>query len=207
MPAHAGATSSVIPAQAGIQNPQILFHFLPREIYMSSFKGYSLLETLIVILFISITILFAIPSFHSFFNYKANQNKGFEFLHIMQLARNSALAQNAKVTLCGSSNLYECSDEWEKGYMLKKDDEILYRAHFDGSGKIFKRIFPKNTQTLEFFPEIGSNIENATFWYCEQHSNYPSWAVVLNQAGRARIVFPNQSNKIIDSQGKPLNCI
>jgi hypothetical protein len=37
--------------------------------------------------------------------------------------------------------------------------------------------------------------ENGSFWYCEPHEKNPAWMLVVNQAGRGRLVLSEKVDR------------
>lgn len=126
----------------------------------------------------------------------------------LQLARSEAIKRSAQVTVCKSSNGSACSGtaDWQNGWIVFVDtdgDETV------DSGETVIRV----RQTLEggatlrygtsydyvYYKSDGSAWPNATFTFCDARGASGARAIIVTQAGRARI-----SNK--SSSGGALSC-
>ena len=63
------------------------------------------------------------------------------------------------------------------------------------------RAFPKNRTHLQFLPTGMTHAENGTFWSCDKEQ--VRWAIVVSQAGRARMVLPDKNGKV----GADVSCV
>lgn len=159
-------------------------------------RGFSLVEVMMVLAIITIMCAFALPAKKYFFDGFSTRLAGSQLLYAIQLARSEAILRGEKVTLCGSVDQQTCSSEWREGYLIKSADKIISSAHFTSrNGALYWRHYPYYRETLEFLPTGFANIENGTFYFYSADQSKAAWAIVINQAGRARLTFSFQSIK------------
>jgi len=132
-------------------------------------RGFYLVEVIITLLIIGIVCAIVIPIQKNFTQRSAAQVAGSALFHAIELARSDALLHGRAV-------------------------KISY--NFRSEGVIFWRAFPNTHQSLEFLPTGFLKAENGTFWYCLKQEKNPRWAIVLNQSGRARMVYPDAEGRV-----------
>lgn len=163
-------------------------------------QGFSLLEMLIVISLIGIITAILIPSQKYLFQSSVAQTTGEQLFHAIQVARNEAILKGEPIVLCKA-------EEWHKGYFIKTHDKVIYSfPRIASEGVIHWRAFPSHRDDLEFLPTGFSKVENGTFWFCLKSKLNPLWAIFLNQAGRARMVYPDRDGRIYDSRQMLIKC-
>ncbi|HSW93269.1 MAG TPA: GspH/FimT family pseudopilin [Gammaproteobacteria bacterium] len=155
----------------------------------SKMRGFTLLELLTVL---GIIALLSIVGFSGiiFFSQKSESDVAeSNLINAIQLTRAEAIARHEKVILCGSPDQVECSPDWDKGYLIKTASRILYHfpAHTDNQ-RLQWRSFPTHKPQLEFLPDGLSYFQNGTFRFYQKEATAPDWAVVLNKAGRVRVM-------------------
>lgn len=170
-------------------------------------RGFSLIELMMVLM---IAGVFSVMGFEGKFFWQKTQAEVLQsqLFNAISLTRSEAIVHHDKIILCGSLDQATCSDQWQSGYIIKTDNEIIY--HFQNlsvKGKLYWRSFPDNKQQLEFMPDGLPNSENGTFWFCCVDAVEPVWAIILNKSGRPRVVYPDSDGNIKDSKGKSLVCL
>jgi len=167
---------------------------------MKQESGFSLIEILIVISLISIITTITITSQKYLFQSSTTKTAAAQLLHAIQIARNQAIIKNKPVILCKTG-------EWQNGYIIKMQSKKLYIfSNSIPDGIIHWRAFPSHREDLEFLPTGYSRIENGTFWLCFKSKKSPAWAIMLNQAGRARMIYPDQKGNIYDGKQMLIQC-
>ena len=170
------------------------------------FRGFSLIELLIVIAMISILLLLAVPTQNSFFDKSKAKMMSEQLRLSINFARNEAIVRNVPIILCKSRNQKECSGEWQDGYIILAEKKIIFAFKNTIQNGILHWRSSLNHPYLTFMPSGISVQENGTFWYCLKNTENPAWAIVINKAGRVRISYPDSSGEIIDEKGKLLAC-
>jgi len=161
-------------------------------------KAFSLLEILIVIFIMSILLVgIASPSINFLSQRAEVQKLSAKLMQAINLARSEALINHKKTTLCQSNNLKDCSGAWSDGFIVREANKTLFAFQNNSKkGVLNWRSFPKNKKYLEFLPAGLLSEQNGTFWYCYKNKLNPSFAIVLNKAGRARLLMPDSQGKV-----------
>ncbi|EKD53865.1 MAG: type 4 fimbrial biogenesis protein FimT [uncultured bacterium] len=170
--------------------------------------GFSLLELLIALTILAILTAIAIPALNLFKEYAEEDTLHSQLLRAIHLARTEAIARNTHVLLCGSSDHHTCVSQWNNAWLISTiDGHMIYLfQNLMMNGTLHWRAFPLNHTSLEFLPSGLPNAENGTFWFCHEKTNHAVFAIVLNQSGRVRTVYPNAEGEILDDKGVALVC-
>ncbi len=126
----------------------------------------------------------------------------------LQLARSEAIKRAAQVTLCKSNDGTTCSNAalWHEGWIVFLDangnetvdaGETIVRVGQALPGSVSLR-YGTNYRYVYYKPD-GSAWPNATFTFCDPRGAFNARAILITQAGRARI-----SDKA--SNGSALEC-
>jgi type IV fimbrial biogenesis protein FimT len=154
-------------------------------------RGFSLLEILITLLLITVITTLTIPNFQSPFQHQADLHQAHQLLDTINLARNEAILRESTTTLCGIN-----CENWSAGQIIFLGK---YTQEKPGSEKIISVSQQNPTQGvlhwrsslhrdyLSFLPTGTTRGEDGTFWYCRAGAKQASWAVIVNQVGRARL--------------------
>lgn len=159
-------------------------------------QGFSLLELLITFSIITIILGLTLPS-HSQFLSKTKQTIASEqLLQAIKLTREEALLRGVNVTLCKSANHQNCGGTWQAGYIIFVDKthngvvndqaDVLYV--FNAHEGVLNWRSSLNRDDLQMLPSGLSAGENGTFSYSPNQLSKPVWTIVVNQAGRARMI-------------------
>jgi type IV fimbrial biogenesis protein FimT len=166
---------------------------------MQSQKAFSLFELLITLGLITITATLTVPNFKTFLIQAETQTLRTQLQRALAYARSQAMLRGVKVTLCGASkNHQQCAPDWTEGILIFTDasgdatitnpNQILHvittpaqngQLHWRSSFKV---------NYLQIQASGATNGENGTYWYCARNAPTASWALVINLAGRARMV-------------------
>ncbi len=162
-------------------------------------RGFSLVELLIVIVLISIIIVFMVPSYKTTVSHAEESIMSSQLLRAIHLAQTEAMMRQELITL------NKLPGGWQEGYEIRVNEKILHRfLNHKNKGQLHWRAFPVHRDNVVFLRTGTTHSENGTFWYCPKNKAKPSWAIVLNQAGRARVVYPNKWGEI--ENANPLLC-
>lgn len=93
----------------------------------------------------------------------------------------------------------------EEDGVIKDDEQLLTQLKLE-QGALHSRLFPFYRHYLLFLSNGVMQSDNASFWYCFSHTEKPAWALILNQAGRLRMVYPDKEGNVVDSHDKKLIC-
>jgi type IV fimbrial biogenesis protein FimT len=164
------------------------------DIMLLKILGFTLIESLITLALIAILFAIIAPNFKHFFQQSNNQAIASQLMHAIQFARSQAIINNKKMMMCSSDNQKNCGGNWQQGFIIISDSRVLFSAKISIKNAILHwRSFPLSFDHLEF---SSKNFQNGTFWLCPENAIYPSWAIVLNKSGRARIVYPNSVDEM-----------
>jgi Tfp pilus assembly protein FimT len=180
---------------------------------MKQHYAYSFLELLIILSLLTITAMITFVSLKNFWDSSTEKLFRGQLLRAIETARSEAITRGQSIGLCASENQQSCIGAWEQGQIIFIEDKnsqsknILATFHTDMlRGHLYTRFFPAYHDYLSFSPSGPSLSDNGTFWYCQQKALQPTWAIVLNKGGQARIIEPDKNNIILDSRGNPLQC-
>jgi len=173
---------------------------------MKNIHGFSLLEILITLSIAAIITAISISSWNQFSQKSQAEVAMLQLQRAIALAREEAITRHEDITLCKSNDQKNCSGDWQDGYIIKNSASVLQEFEAASNGILLLRAFPRNQDHLNFSPNGFSISENGTFWYCSTRAKNPSWALIMNRAGRVRVELPNQKGFILDDKGKPLEC-
>ncbi len=167
-------------------------------------SGYTLLEMLITLAIIALLSAMLIPS-HAWLYRDAKQTTAAQqLLRAVNMARGAAELHGTTVTLCGGRDAI-CSGQWNAGQILFLDaerkgsvadasDVLFVFDAFSGTVVHWRSALAKNYLSLNAAGTTED--EDGTFWYCETGAKNPAWAIRVNQAGRARLEYPNNSGRL-----------
>jgi type IV fimbrial biogenesis protein FimT len=183
---------------------------------MHSQRAFTLIEASVVLFIIGILMTLSLPMLKSFIERTDDELMQAQLLRAMALARFETRIRQMPVTLCKSKDHKHCSGEWKDGWIVfvdpnkegvvKRKEQILAVMQSAARyGKLYWRSFPVYRDYLLFLPNWAFS-DNGTFWYCHHSALAPAWAIVMNQFGRARTVYPDQQGEIRVNNGKPLRC-
>lgn len=165
--------------------------------------GFSLFELLLTLFISMIIILIAIPSQKLLLDHAHHQVMSSQLLRAINLARSEAVMRGIPVMLCKSTDQKTCGGDWRDGYLIMAEEKVLFVFRNSNAGVLHWRGF-RNPNSLQFMPSGLLYADNGTFWYCDEKN--PVWGIVLNQAGRERLVYPDKTGRIIDDSGEVLTC-
>lgn len=179
--------------------------------------GFTLAESLSVLMITSIVLVAGIPAFQSGIGSMRSRHVIQDAFHTIQHARDLAIQhKSGTITLCGSMDGMHCHAHWGYGWILFADDndnhrldadEVLYRRHdkvlagelvWRGSGgRPYVRFDPAG-YAMEF---------GALTWCPDSGETRHARQVTLNRPGRARLSRDRDHDGIHEDMNmKPLVC-
>lgn len=165
-------------------------------------KGFSLIELITTLAVSAILLAIGAPSLADFYvRYRADSS-----IRVIQqtlwFARNQAISLNRKVTVCALV-AEKCDANWQAGLTVFID--INGNNQLDSSDKKLtttnafhsKDTVKYNRAVIRFLPDGLASGTNGTLKYCPSSPTSPySQAIIINQAGRARISMESEINCI-----------
>jgi len=166
-------------------------------------KGFTLIELLVVITIVAISLLFAIPAFHSFITSNRTLTQVNQLVAAINFARSEAIKRHTTITLCGSMDGHTCIDQWQKGWLVRidKDNKVLrnYGAIPARDQLVWRSSLAKSY--LQMNPLGNTRGQDGRFIYCPATKNTQQFmAVIISQSGRVRIARND------GSEGKLFDC-
>jgi type IV fimbrial biogenesis protein FimT len=179
-------------------------------------NGFTFIEMITAILLIAVVANFTWPYLRHLYDEHEDDLMQISLLNTIQYAQRTALQTGAAVSICGSQTGDSCDEGWEHSQLVFFDQEnrgdvvgksrVLFTNEFPShQGQLHWRSFPRYRTDLHFYGQ-GTLSDNGTFWYCHNADANPSWAIVINQAGKSRVLHPNQQGSIIQENGHALSC-
>ncbi len=169
-------------------------------------QGFTLPELLVTLTLMFILLSQLIPNLSASTSHNTLYSAATDFTQQLQLARNSAIQRNRKVTLCKSDLESQCNTaaEWESGWILFENldgdgridsgDTILHRHNslpelvtLRGVGNFKNRIT---------YTPTGDSTSFSRLVLCEQNQLVGSQLIYINSTGRIRIAPDNDGDGI-----------
>lgn len=163
-------------------------------------KGFSLIELITTLSVSAILLAVGAPSLTDFYTrYRADSSIRV-IQQTLQFARNQAISFNSRVTVCALID-DKCDSNWQVGLtvfidinnnnQLDSSDKKIYTTNAFHSKDTVKY----NRAVIRFLPDGLASGTNGTLKYCPSRPTSPySQAIVINQAGRARISTDSNIN-------------
>ena len=163
---------------------------------MHMLRGFTLLELLVTLVIISFALAISIPPLGQSLQKGAVFADTRELLHLVKLARQSAVFGSARVVVCAVDASKNCTRDWSRDFLVFTDfnannrldaeerivhywqhDNLGTRIQWRGFGPGFLR-----------FKESGTAADNGAFTVCPADGNiYSARQLVINRVGRVYI--------------------
>ena len=160
------------------------------------YKGFTLLELLIVIAIVAIVATIAVPTYLHYFNKKQTQTTLMKINRLIQLGKSEAMKYHAPVTLCPSENQLTCDTTWAHhvilfldiggDHQLNPQDKLLKVITLPSQLTLTYRAFPTN-RYLAISPTGLLNISNGTFIYRTEKPSCRLDKLIISKSGRTRM--------------------
>lgn len=152
--------------------------------------GFTLVELLVTVAITGVLLAVGVPAMTSFLADQAAAANADEFVEALRFARAEAIKRGGAVSMCASTDLATCSDDWKAGWIVKSDD----------SGKVLRVQNPLRTMG-----SLVADAETITFQstgiVTGGNGNYVFAAVDGNSA-RTRTVTLNTQGRVAVSKGE-----
>jgi type IV fimbrial biogenesis protein FimT len=180
-------------------------------------EAFSLLEILLVLTLIGILSLFAIPSWHRFYQNQRADQAIQTLAQAISTAQSLAVLRQQTLSLCPSHDGQTCQNRWRDHLLLfinpqsrcqpSTTNAIIDLIPFSlSSGSIQWRHFG-GSPLLSFTPNGNLAEGNGTFAYCATDP-YLTRAFSLNTLGRIRYLNQRDSHGyLLDPDGNPIDCL
>jgi type IV fimbrial biogenesis protein FimT len=180
-------------------------------------EGFSLAEVLVVVTIAGLLLGLGIPGLHEVHARSLAARHMLELRGLLELARSTAVLENADVTVCGTLDGTACSATWRRqptllfidqnaNRALDAGDRLLAFSRLTDSGAIDWR--GSNGRRYVRFRPGGGVKEFGTFFYCPADNDARhARALVVSATGRPRATRDTDGDGIAeDAYGAPLQC-
>ncbi|MDR2172830.1 MAG: GspH/FimT family pseudopilin [Burkholderiales bacterium] len=165
------------------------------------YRGFNLIELLVVLALVSGTLAMAAPSMGDWLIKSRQRNLAKAIAHAITIARTEATKRNDRVTICISADQKTCTQSggWEQGWIifpgpngrtLEVDDTII---HYESSGTFSKLSATGNQPVRSYISFVSTGrplrlngaLQMGTIEVCAPKQNVIK--VVMAATGRVRI--------------------
>lgn len=186
----------------------------------SNQAGFTLVESLLVLVILGILSIIAVPSFQQMLaSHRAKTQLQSLFHHIM-LAKSKALESQSVISVCPKGPELTCGKNWQSGWFVFQDEDasgsrddneplIQESSDIHPSDTLQWRGFRRRA-VLQFGPDgYLKDLTAGSFHYCAR-THQEKWvkrALVLNVYGRARFSSDVNGDGIHEIRhGAPIHC-
>lgn len=178
--------------------------------------GYTLLEALVTLAIAGLLTALAVPGYRELTARNRGSAAVNELFGALQLARESATFYRTTTTMCPSAGA-GCGTDWGAGYLIFVDrngngvpdpnDRVLARGTaLHGGASLSWRSF-RRRPFLQYTSRGLTHAENGSFVYCSgAGAADPALKIVINTAGRARLVRDDSLDGRFDDGSGPSGC-
>ena len=165
-------------------------------------RGYTLAELLASMAIIGILSSVAIPGMQNVIQDNRRAATTNEFVYSMQFARSESIARNQRVTMCASTNGYQCATKknWGRGWIVFNDidlngapggtdEKILHMVELEDNISITPQSF---NASLTYRPNgrvMGDDatVQSGEFGFCDSRGSHSARVLIVGSSGRPRL--------------------
>jgi type IV fimbrial biogenesis protein FimT len=174
---------------------------------MAKLRGFTLFELLLSLVLLSLALAIAIPPLGNTLQKNRVAADSKTLLHLVRLARQSAVFESVRVVMCAPDDSQSCSRDWNRDVLVFTDSNRNNRL--DGSDRIVER-WQQNKRTSRInwrgfgpgylrFRESGAAAENGALTVCPVDGDIRNARqLVVNRVGRAYISRDRDGDGIAD---------
>ena len=161
-------------------------------------KGFTLVEFLVVTAIAALILAFAVPSFSSMLQETRLSTTLNSLVHGLQLARSEAIKRQRTIVICKGGPETGCDNQrsWDSGWLIFVDidrnhdvspNEPMIWSHpaLNDRTSIAFSAFPTDNYVV-YYPS-GAASSNGTFTFCDDRGNNAAKALILAKTGRLRV--------------------
>lgn len=174
---------------------------------MYKHHGFTLLELLVTLVIISFALAIAIPPLGQSLQKNAVYSDSRELLHLVKLARQSAVFSSVRVVVCAVDASKNCTRDWSEDFLVFTDNNA--NNHLDAAERIVQYWQHDNPSTrIQWrgfgpgflrFKQSGTAAENGAFTVCPADGNiYHARQLVINRVGRAYMSRDQDGDGIVE---------
>lgn len=170
----------------------------------SAQRGFTLLETLVVVFILGVVLAIAIPNYTSTVNSGRLTGTANDLLAAVKLARSEAIRRNQRVVMCPTADGAACGGTWSQGWLVFEDlnrdgnvstgEEVINTGVPAPQTQILPSASVTGTQRVQFGADgfartAAGGLLNATFAVCRPVSlpNENVRDVVLTSGSRVSV--------------------
>jgi type IV fimbrial biogenesis protein FimT len=154
-----------------------------------------LLELMIVMAIIAIIFAMALPSYDALIQKSQQTIAAKKLLSVINLAKDEAILRRQSIILCGSEDGHSCSVSWIHGQLILAADAHSYHVlHYKKISLAHQQLSWRSSlgkTYLQFNASGSSDFQSGAFVLADEKSQQPLWKIMVNAAGRARLVVLN----------------
>ncbi len=186
---------------------------------MSKYIGFTIIEALVAMAVLLTLIAIGVPNLNDFI-VRTRVDNEISMLHrLLLVARNSALANNVKTTLCPLGSKGSCTNQWYKELSVFTDanNNKMYEPTLNEKTIAVKSSIKKGDKLQYGKTRIGLTYaatghlsgwgQNATFSYCPKNHNDKNRGIIVALSGRSYVSSANKKYTAnIRRTGKKITC-
>lgn len=186
---------------------------------MSKYIGFTIIEILISLAILLSLISIGIPSLNNFLVSSRDDSEIVSLQRLLLIARNAALTNNSKVTLCPLDSQSRCTNLWQdkisvfidinnnKVFEPNLSEKIIAQKSAIKLGDKLQYGKTRIGLTYASTGHLSGWGQNATFSYCPENHSDKNRGIVVAPSGRSYISATNKSNTAnIRRTGKKIAC-
>lgn len=184
---------------------------------MSRQSGFTLIEAMVTVSLAAIVLGIGIPSFQSLVTRSRISSETVELIALLNSARQTAIVQRQRVTLCPGAHTTACDDNWQDGARIfadhngngRQDEGETTLSVTEGRPGISTRWSAAlNRHYVQYEPTGYTASTNGTFRICPLNGDVrQARAIIVNRLGRPRVSTDTNGDGIHENaQGQALTC-
>lgn len=178
--------------------------------------GFTLMELAVVLVIVAIIATFAVPVTTGFIDSSGRRSATANLIALLNLARNTAIAEHTSVTICSINSDRECADDWHLPIVAFRDPERS--KTIDDTAQIVRSMQSLETGRLivrsgihNHFSFTASGWSKGTLgnfvWCPESNDSRYAAQVRINMGGRPRTAKDFDGDGVVESaSGDPIDC-
>ncbi|HSC75875.1 MAG TPA: GspH/FimT family pseudopilin [Pseudomonadales bacterium] len=182
------------------------------------FRGYTLMEFLVVMSISSILLSLALPVFSSTFKRMQGDTVIYSLAGAYQLARSTAISQRQSVVFCARADAQTCGNDWTRGALVfadpndnriqDSDERIVADIAAPPTGSQLKMRAALNKQYLRFMGNGMLENTAGSMVYCPPNgTERDARTMIFTRNGRLRFGYDTNHDGILENaEGQPLGC-
>lgn len=148
---------------------------------MTRFKGFTLVELMVVVALFAIAATIAMPGFQSMIQNNRLTTTTNTLLAGLQLARNEAVTTRSSITVCGANaaqNDCASSTNWSNGLLIKQDSALIRVIPVEATG-----VSVASTTNNVLYNSNGTAASAATLTISDSRGSATQRTITVNVIG------------------------